>query len=95
VEERMIMVMVTVEERMIMVMVTMEEMKNQNLSQNQNLEMGMVAMVEEEEKEAKVTAKRLQFYPLFAFFFLHYSSSFNCHGLTQSNSNIPQSFLKY
>ena len=42
----------------------------ENLSRNQNLEMGMVAMVEEEKKKAaKVTAKRLQFYPLFAFSF--------------------------
>ena len=40
------------------------------LSRNQNLEMVMVAM-EEENKAAKVTAKRFQFYPLFAFFFLH------------------------
>ena len=55
-------------------MVTLVLMKErmmvmENLSRNQNLEMGMVAMVEEEEKAAKVTAKRLQFYPLFAFSF--------------------------
>jgi hypothetical protein len=33
--------------------------------------MGVVAMMNEEKKAAKVTVKGLQFYPLFAFFFLH------------------------
>jgi hypothetical protein len=95
-KERMRMV-VTMKERMRMVVTMKERMRMviENLSRNQNLEMGMVAMVEEEKKAAKVTAKRLQFYPLFAFFFLHKSSSFNCHGLTQSKYNSPQSFLKY
>ena len=52
-----------------LVMMKERMMAMENLSRNQNLEMGMVAMVEEEEKAAKVTAKWLQFYPLFAFSF--------------------------
>jgi hypothetical protein len=63
--------MVMMKERM-MVMMKERMMVMENLSRNQNLEMVMVAMVKEEEnKAAKVTAKRFQFYPLFAFFFLH------------------------
>jgi hypothetical protein len=82
-------------ETMVMETMVMETMvmETVSLNQSQSLEMGVVAMVNEEKKAAKVTAKRLQFYPLFAFFFLH-QSSFNCHGLTQSKNNILLSFLK-